>query len=172
MNEEKKQVLTQEIIEVKLQRMALEIAENISEDVEPLMLIGIEQNGKMIAEKLSAYVLQYLKVFVQILSVSFDKKLPIDIVLSENVSFDNKNIIVIDDVCNTGRTLMYALKPLLDFHPKRIQTLVLVERMHKLFPIKPNYVGLSLATAPHDYIYVETKGIEISGAYIATNTSF
>lgn len=172
MNEERRQVLTQEIIEVKLQRMALEIAENISEDVEPLMLIGIERNGKMIAEKLSAYVLQYLKVFVQILSVSFDKKLPIDIVLSENVSFDNKNIIVIDDVCNTGRTLMYALKPLLDFHPKRIQTLVLVERMHKLFPIKPDYVGLSLATAQHDYIYVETTDIEVTGAYIATSPAF
>jgi len=58
------------------------------------------------------------------------------------------------------------LKPLLSFHPKRIQTLVLVERMHKLFPVKPDYVGLSIATTFQDHIQVEVKDGEVLGAYI------
>lgn len=163
---EKKYILSKEAAEEKLHRMALEIAENISEDDAPLVLIGIRQSGLAIAEKLSAYLMPYLKVFVQIISVSFDKHLPVDVVMSEGVDFTDKNVIVVDDVSNTGRTLMYALKPLLDFHPKRVQTLVLVERMHKLYPIKPDYVGLSVATTTHDYIHVETENGEIIGAYI------
>lgn len=163
---EKKYILSKEAAEEKLHRMALEIAENISEDEAPLVLIGIKQSGLAIAEKLSAYLMPYLKVFVQIISVSFDKHLPVDVVMSEGVDFTGKNVIVVDDVSNTGRTLMYALKPLLDFHPKRVQTLVLVERMHKLYPIKPDYVGLSVATTTHDYINVETENANIIGAYI------
>lgn len=58
------------------------------------------------------------------------------------------------------------LKPLLAFHPKRVQILVLVERMHKLFPIKPDYVGLSIATTLQDNIVVEIDNNEILGAYI------
>jgi pyrimidine operon attenuation protein/uracil phosphoribosyltransferase len=163
---EKNYILSKEAAQEKLHRMSLEIAENISEEDVPLVLIGIRQSGFAIAEKLSVYLMQYVKVFVQILSVSFDKHLPTDVAISEGVDFNNKNIIIVDDVSNTGRTLMYALKPLLDFHPKRVQTLVLVERMHKLYPIKPDYVGLSVATTTQDYIQVETENGEVTGAYI------
>ena len=79
---------------------------------------------------------------------------------------NNKNIIVCDDVANSGKTLLYALKPLLNTHPKRIQILVLVERMHKLFPIKPDYVGLCITTTLEDNIIVEVEDNEIAGAYI------
>ncbi len=163
---EKNYVLTKEAAQEKLHRMALEIAENISEDDAPLVLIGVRHNGSVIAEKLSVYLLEYVKVMVQIISVSFDKHLPVDVSLSEGIDFTGKNVIVVDDVSNSGRTLMYALKPLLDFHPKRVQTLVLVERMHKLYPIKPDYVGLSLATTLQDHIQVEVVNGEIVGAYV------
>ena len=76
------------------------------------------------------------------------------------------NIILIDDVTNSGKTLLYALKPLLDAHPKTIQTLVLVERMHKLFPVKPDFVGLSISTTVEEHIQVETINGEIIGAYV------
>lgn len=93
--------------------------------------------------------------------------IPVDIVLSKQLDFNDKNILLVDDVANSGKTLLYALKPLLAFHPKRIQTLVLVERMHKLFPVKPDFVGLSVATTLQDNIIVEVEGDEITGAYIA-----
>ena len=75
-------------------------------------------------------------------------------------------IIIIDDVTNSGKTLLYALKPFLEYYPRKIQTLVLVERSHKTYPIHPDYVGLSLATTLQDHIYVEVKDNEITGAYL------
>jgi pyrimidine operon attenuation protein/uracil phosphoribosyltransferase len=163
---DKKYVLTQEAAQEKLHRLALEIAENISEDDAPLILIGVRQSGLAIAEKVKGYLLKYITVPVQIISVSLHKHAPGEVVLSEAIDLNDKNIIVIDDVSNTGRTLLYALKPLLAFHPRRIQTLVLVERMHKLFPIKPDHVGLSVATTLQDHILVEIENGEVIGAYI------
>ena len=75
-------------------------------------------------------------------------------------------MIVIDDVANSGRTLLYALKPFLDFYPKKIQTLVLVERSYKQFPVSPDYVGMSVSTAANEIIIVETKDGKITGARI------
>jgi pyrimidine operon attenuation protein/uracil phosphoribosyltransferase len=86
--------------------------------------------------------------------------------LSEKIAIDGKNIVIIDDVSNSGRTLVYALKPLLEAHPKTIQSMVLVERMHQLFPVKPDYIGLSLATTKENHIQVEVKDGEIMGAYV------
>jgi pyrimidine operon attenuation protein/uracil phosphoribosyltransferase len=162
----KNYVITKEAAQEKIHRMALEIAENISEDTVPLVLIGVRKSGMAIAEKLSVYLLRYIKVTLQIISVSLSKQFPSEVVLSEIIDFEDKNIVVVDDVCNTGRTMLYALKPLLDYHPRRIQTLVLVERMHKLFPIKPDYVGLSVATTIQDHIQVEIENGEVTGAFV------
>ena len=159
-------ILTKEIVAEKLHRMSLEIAEQLSEDDVPLILIGVKQSGIVMADKIYTLLKQYVKVPIQVISVSLDKQLPLDVTLSEPIDFNGKNVIVIDDVSNSGRTLHYAMKPLLNFFPKRIQTLVLVERMHKLFPVKPDYVGLSVATTAQDHIQVEVSGDEILGAYV------
>ena len=95
-----------------------------------------------------------------------DKSRPGKVTLSEQLNFDDLHVVIADDVTNSGKALLYALKPLLDFHPKTIQTLVLVERMHKLFPVKPDYVGLSVATTLQDHIQVEVVMEEVMGAYI------
>ena len=163
---EKNYVLTKEAAREKLHRMALEIAEAISEENIPLVLIGIRQSGMIIAEKLCGYLQQYIKVPVQVISVALDKHLPGEVTLSQAINFDDKNVILVDDVSNSGRTLMYALKPLLQFHPKRVQVLVLVERMHKQYPIKPDFVGVSIATTLEDYIQVEVQDGEITGAFV------
>ncbi|HEY0297878.1 MAG TPA: phosphoribosyltransferase family protein [Arachidicoccus sp.] len=157
-------ILSKEAAQEKLHRMALEIAENISDDEDHLVLIGIEKSGYKIAEKLKIYIEKYHHSPIDALSVSFDKANPSEITLSKNIDFNDKNIILIDDVINSGKTFLYALKPLLDFRPKRIQTLAMIERMHKLFPIKPDYVGLSVATTATDNIKVIIEDGEIVGA--------
>ena len=101
------------------------------------------------------------------IALHLDKHKPAVITLSEEINFDDKNVLLVDDVSNTGKTLMYALKPFMQFHPKSIQTLVLVERMHKQFPIKPDYVGYSIATAPDDYVQVEETDGNISAAIVS-----
>lgn len=157
-------ILPREAAQEKLHRMALQIAENIGEENTALILIGIEKSGYNIATKLKLYIEQYCSSPVKLLSLSMDKKKPADITLSGNIDFNDKNIILIDDVINSGKTFLYALKPLLNFHPRRIQTLAMIERMHKLFPIKPDYVGLSVATTATDNIKVIFEGEEIVGA--------
>lgn len=159
-------VLNKATAEQKMQRMALEIAEHLSEDEAPLIIIGVRQSGMVLAEKIGALVKPYLKVPVQVISVILDKHQPAEVTLSETVDFTGKNVIIVDDVTNSGHTLLYALKPLLAYFPKRIQTLVLVERMHKHFPIKADYVGLSLATTEQDHIQVEVENGEVLGAYL------
>jgi pyrimidine operon attenuation protein / uracil phosphoribosyltransferase len=74
--------------------------------------------------------------------------------------------VVVDDVANSGKTMLYAMKPFLAFQPKKIQTLALVERTHKKYPVKTDYVGLSLATTLQEHIYVDVEESVIKGAYM------
>jgi pyrimidine operon attenuation protein/uracil phosphoribosyltransferase len=161
---EKKYILDKPTADQKLQRLALEVAEQLGKK-EDLIIIGIKTSGLVIAEKIGTLVKEYIPS-VKVISASMDKRKPGNITLSENIDFTGKSVLITDDVANSGKTLLYVLKPLLDFHPKRIQTLVLVERMHKLFPVKPDYVGSSIATTQEDHIYVEVENGEVSGAYV------
>lgn len=172
---ENRTISTGEVVAEKLHRMALEVAEQLSEDDTELIIIGImgagkfgiEGTGKFIAAKVAGHLQHYITAPVKIISLHLDKHKPAVITLSEEINFDDKNVLLIDDVSNTGKTLMYALKPFMQFHPKSIQTLVLVERMHKQFPIKPDYVGYSIATAPDDYVQVEETDGNISAIIVS-----
>ncbi len=163
---EKRYILNQNQAAQKIHRMSLELAENLSGNDAPVVLIGIRNSGTTVAEKIGKLLHQYIANSMQIVSMQLDKDYPTDVVLSEQVDLNGKNIVIIDDVSNSGRTLVYALKPILEGHPKSIQTMVLVERMHQLFPVKPDYVGLSLATTKEDHIQVEVVNGEIVGAYV------
>ena len=156
-------ILSKSSAREKLHRMALQIAEHLSDEKEPLILIGVEQNGTAMARQLEKFLRQYIDSQINILTVSLDKTSPNEISLSEELDFNDKNIIIIDDVSNSGKTLLYATRPLLAYHPRRIQTLVMIERMHRQFPIKPDYIGLSLATTGEDHIRVEIEKGEITG---------
>jgi pyrimidine operon attenuation protein/uracil phosphoribosyltransferase len=77
-----------------------------------------------------------------------------------------KVVIVVDDVANTGRTVFYACKPILETLPKKLETVVLVDRMHKSFPIKVDYVGISLATTLMENIDVRISDKEEMSVYL------
>lgn len=150
-----------------MHRIALEIAEQLYNENNPLIIIGIEGGGMVIAQKLFLLLKPLLQIPpVQIITCTLDKKNADSIVYSEEIDFNGKNVLLVDDVTNSGRTLLYALKPLLQFHPKRIQTMSLVERMHKSFPVNIDYIGLSIATTLQDHIQVEVENGEVTGAYI------
>lgn len=163
----KRYVLTKEEVSRKLHRMSLELAENLSGNDAPVILIGIQGHGVVLSEMIVKLLRQYISNPLKTISMQMDKVKPVQVVLSEMLPLDGANIIIVDDVANSGKTLLYALKPLLDFFPKSIQTMVLVERMHKLFPVNPDYVGLSLATTKEDHILVEVEDGEVTGAYVA-----
>jgi pyrimidine operon attenuation protein/uracil phosphoribosyltransferase len=163
----KNYILSKEEAGHRLNRMVLELAERLSGDDTPVVIIGVRNSGTVIAEKTGALLAAHVQNNIRVISVTMDKANPTEVTLSEKIDLNNMNVVIADDVTNSGRTLLYALKPLLQFHPRSIQMLVLVERMHKLFPVKPDYVGLSVATTLQDHIQVEVEGGEVLGAYVA-----
>jgi len=150
----------------KIHRMAYEIVErNIDEP--QIIIAGIKDSGVIIARKIKKFLQDiFFKGDIQVIEISIDKKDPKNITIPGALNFNDKVIIITDDVANTGKTLLYSLKPFLEFYPKKIQTLVLLERSYKQFPISPDYVGLSVSTALDEKIIVETHGDEIVGAIL------
>lgn len=163
---EKKYILNQSVAEQKMRRMALEIIEN-NHDEQELVLVGIRESGSVVARNMQRMIAEISPVRTQLITISLDKRQPREITLSPSIDFNNKVIIIIDDVANSGKTLLYALKPFLEYYPKKIQSLVLVERSHNSFPVHSDYAGLSIATTLQEHIYVEVDGEKITGAYLA-----
>ena len=163
----KKYILTAAVAKKKLRRMALEIAER-NYDEPQLILIGIKEHGSVIAKKIGKSLAENFKGKITVIDLVINKKKPGVVTLSSTLSFNNAAIVLIDDVANSGRTMLYALKSLLEDYPKKIQTLALVERTHKTFPVAVDYVGLSVSTTLDEHIYVEVDGEEITGAWIET----
>lgn len=158
-------VLDKEAIERKLKRMAYEVAEQNIDETE-LIVACINGNGEIVARTIIKELQEISNFYIQEIVVELNKKDPLQVSLNKSISTENKVVILVDDVANTGKTMLYALKPFLDFHLKKIQTLVLVERSHKLFPVQTDYSGLSIATTLQEHIAVETKGEEITGAWL------
>ncbi|MBP6432293.1 MAG: phosphoribosyltransferase [Ferruginibacter sp.] len=161
----KKYILTETVAEKKLKRMALEVAER-NYDEKEILLIGIKENGIVIANIIAKLMKDVFTGIITVVSLSMDKKKPTTITIEKDIDINNKTILLIDDVANSGRTMLYALKPLLEKHPKKIQTLALVERTHKTFPVDVDYVGLSISTTLDEHIYVEVEKSRVVGAWM------
>jgi pyrimidine operon attenuation protein / uracil phosphoribosyltransferase len=156
-------ILSADSARKKMQRMAFEIVErNVGED--RIILAGIKENGLIISRIIKSFLLNVFKGEIIIIEIEIDKKNPKNILLHSQQNFNDATIIIVDDVANSGKTLLYALHPFLSFYPKKIQTLVLVERSHKEFPVSADYVGLSVSTGHFEKIIVETKDEEVLGA--------
>jgi pyrimidine operon attenuation protein/uracil phosphoribosyltransferase len=163
--QQQKVILNKINIDIKLQRMAFEVAESMNNNNE-LIVIGVKENGYKIAQKMVESLKKLLENKIILLSLSLNKQLPSKILLDQEINFTSKNILLVDDVCNSGKTLLYSLKPFLDFHPTKIEILVLVDRIYKQFPVKPNFVGLSIATTLQDFIEVTVEDDEIMEAVL------
>ena len=163
--ETKNSVLDKERISRKLRRMALEVAEQNIEEKE-LIIAGIEGNGEIVAKCLAKDLKELAGMQTDALTIRLNKKDPMEVTFDRNIDLNDKVIIIVDDVANTGKTMLYALKPFLNAHPKKIQTLVLVERSHKMFPIQTDYVGLSITTTLQEHIKVEVEGETVVGAWL------
>ena len=158
-------ILTREVADKKLRRMAYEIFENNTDEA-GVILAGIREHGCVIARCIQKILSEISPLKTELIDLSLDKKAPGEIRVEPALDFNNKVVILVDDVSNSGRTLTYALKPFLQSHPKKIQMLVLVERKHAAFPVQPDYVGLSIATTLQEHIYVEVEGDDVKGAWM------
>jgi pyrimidine operon attenuation protein/uracil phosphoribosyltransferase len=157
MTGKKTTILSDEDIRQKIKRISYEILEN-NYDEKELHLIGIRDKGYMLAQKLHDSLKTISGIRISLNSISLNKLKPVSADMEYDFSpkeLGGKTVILIDDVGNTGRTLCYAMQPLLTFLPKKIETAVLVDRTHKLFPVYADYVGLSLSTTMKEVVTVE-----------------
>ena len=155
--ETKTQILSPLQVKQKIERIAHEIWENDFDEKE-IVLVGIANRGYQVAEKISAVLKNISPFQVELLKIELHKDLPLenDIVLSAPLdSLNGKTIVLIDDVLNSGRTLIYAARYLLTVPIKKLNTVVLVDRRHRKFPIKADFVGLTLSTTLKEHISVE-----------------
>ena len=149
-----------------VKRIAYQIYETHFEDSQ-LILAGIAHNGVILAKRIREELEKISDIDVIFMEIKVDKKNPINpIVLSKKLEeCENNSVVVVDDVLNTGSTLIYAVTHFLGIKLKKLQTAVLVNRNHKNFPIKGDFKGISLSTSIKEHIDVAFGNNE--GVYLS-----
>jgi pyrimidine operon attenuation protein / uracil phosphoribosyltransferase len=156
-------ILDDRQIRQKIRRIAIEILERNYGEKE-LILAGMNNNGLGFARLLMDEILPITpsNMEITLTRIRLNPANPVEyeaVIEMPLEDLRNKNIIIVDDVANTGRTIFYAVTPLLKVLPNRVEVAVLVDRKHKSFPIKADYVGLSLATTLKDDIVVQIREV-------------
>ena len=149
-------ILNDQQIQDKIRRIAYQIYESNTKEKE-IILAGIQQNGYILAQRISKVLIDISPIEVKLCEVLIDKKNPRSEVSTslEASAYKNKSLILVDDVLNSGTTLIYAARHFLNVPLKRFKTVVLVNRNHKKYPIKADFKGISLSTSMQEHIYVE-----------------
>jgi len=162
------QILNERQIQQKVKRLAYQILEqNYSE--KEIILAGINNNGMEFAELLLKELLQITDIAITLTRIQLSPANPLSSGIELEIPIEqitNKVVIVIDDVANTGRTIFYATKPLMETLPKKVEVAVLVDRKHKSFPVRVDYVGLSLATTLKENIEVQIREVEEKAVFL------
>lgn len=149
----------------KIERIAYEIVENNFDESE-LIMVGIAKRGHLFAQMVFEKVKAIGKQSVSLESIELNKDNVYDdttVKYSGNLAdLDGKSVIVIDDVLNSGVTLMYAVRYLLGARIKKMNTAVMVDRRHRNFPIRADFAGLTLSTTLQEHISVEFTNDEVN----------
>lgn len=164
----KSKILNINEINQKLKRLAWQVYEKNSDEKE-IFLVGVSERGLILAKELVDHIHEISNIKTNISHLELDKDNPYNKEVSFNLNekeYTNKVVIVVDDVLNSGKTLMFATKHFLTTRLISLSVLVLVDRNHNRYPIKADYVGLSLATTLQEYVNVELKGAD-KGVYLS-----
>lgn len=161
-------ILSPEQIQQKNRRIAYQIVED-NYDEKEIVMIGVKPNGYEYALQLKAEIEAIDSIKITLLELALNKSKPLEEEIKlelGKLSLNNKTVLLVDDVANTGKTLYYALKPIMEFSPRKVQAAVLLDRQHKLFPVTPDFVGLSLSTTLQEHILVEFDNKGNATAYL------
>ncbi|OFY83704.1 MAG: phosphoribosyltransferase [Bacteroidetes bacterium RIFCSPLOWO2_12_FULL_35_15] len=144
-------------IQQKINRIAYEIYENNYNEKE-IIIAGIASNGFILAKRIDDVLKKISPIKTKLIEIKINKENPVAVDIKISLSekeLKNKVIILVDDVLNSGKTLIFGAKPFLTTPVKRLTTVVLVDRGHNRYPIKADFVGLSLSTTLQEHITVE-----------------
>jgi len=148
-------ILNHQEIEHKIRRIAYQILETYADEKE-IILAGITKNGFTLAKKINIVLNTISDLKVTLCEVTIDKQNPFNTIttsISKEV-YSNKGIVLVDDVLNSGTTLVYGVKHFLEVPVKKFKTAVLVDRNHKKFPVKADFKGISLSTSSKEHVHV------------------
>ena len=148
-------ILTNQEIDHKTRRIAYQIYETFVDEKE-IIIAGIASNGFVFAEKIAEILKTISPLKVILCEVKIDKlnpNNPITTSISKE-NYTNKGLILVDDVLNSGTTLVYAVRHFLDVPLKKFKTAVLVDRNHKKYPVKADFKGISLSTSLLEHVQV------------------
>lgn len=151
----KNTILSHKEIEHKIKRIAYQIYESNVNETE-LIIAGIESNGYLLAEKIKSNLDKISPIESTLCKVTINKlepTTPIKTSISKE-EYSNKSLVLIDDVLNSGSTLIYGIKHFLDVPLKQFKTAVLVNRNHKKYPVKADFKGISLSTSLFEHVHV------------------
>ncbi|TXD81250.1 phosphoribosyltransferase [Subsaximicrobium wynnwilliamsii] len=151
-------ILNHQEIQNKIRRIAYQIYEsNVDENT--LILAGIQENGFILAKQIKKQLDVISEIETTLCKVLINKKNPLEAITTSlpPADYQNKSVVLVDDVLNSGSTLIYGVKHFLDVPLKQFKTAVLVDRNHKKFPIKADYKGLSLSTSLHEHVDVNLQ---------------
>ena len=150
-------LLNKKQIEQRINRITYQIYEDNFEEKE-IFIVGIVKSGYVLAEKIEKSLNKICAIKTHLVKIKLDKQQHISVPIE--ISFDTskmkgKVVVLVDDVLNSGKTLMYALRKLLNEDLKKIRTVLLVDRDHKRYPIMADYVGMTLSTTMQEHVSVE-----------------
>lgn len=151
------EILSSREIQQKTERIAHQLIENTFEE-QQIFLGGIEGNGSVLAENLAKVITKNSEISVSVFQIKINKDEPWNKSIEISASHEELKdayIVLVDDVINSGKTLQFALVEMLKFPTKAIKTVTLVDRKHRRFPIKANFVGLSLSTTLKERVEVD-----------------
>ena len=152
----------------KLDRLAYEVYENNFSEKE-LLVVGIEGNGFKVANLIAARLSDISPIKIRIGKISLDKDKPWEgdpVIDFTDKDFVNRTVILVDDVLNSGKTLMYAVRLFLGKPVKKINTVILVDRSHTRFPVKADFVGLTLSTTLQERIVADFSKDKAAAVYL------
>ncbi len=143
-------------IQYKIERIAYQIYEANVDEPE-IIIAGIAGGGIHFAEKLVRTLKKITQAEITLCKVFMDKKNPLESGVSTSIKsadYENKSIVLVDDVLNSGTTLIYGVHHFLKTPLKQLKTAVLVNRNHKKYPVKADYKGISLSTSLQEHVNV------------------
>lgn len=160
-------ILDKKQLQQKVNRLAWQVYERNNTQKE-IVIVGIEKRGVILSKRLANVISDISDLKVSTATILLDKDDPYssEIIFSlDSKKIENKVVILVDDVLNSGKTLMYATKEFLSVPIQKLSTLVLVNRNHNRFPIKADYEGMSLSTTLQEHINVvfgKEEGVYLS----------
>lgn len=151
------QILSHQQIQHKVKRIAYQIYEaNVNE--EAIIIAGIDGGGLKLAQKLGTILKKITEADITVCKVSMDKKNPLKSCVDTSIpekEYKNKSVVLVDDVLNSGTTLIYGVHHFLQTPLRQLKTAVLVNRNHKKYPVKADYKGISLSTSLKEHVHVK-----------------